>query len=65
MSQLMKNQKSPKLQNPNVFCCPVENCRKSKMPNVQAINIHLKKKHPDLRYKIVQTLEGLPIVRMT
>ena len=57
--------KRPKLQNPNVFCCPVAICRKAKMPSIQAINIHLTKKHPEINYKIDQTSEGLPIVRTT
>jgi len=61
----MINPKTPKLANKLIFCCPVENCRKSKMPSIQAINIHLTKKHPEINYKIVDNPEGSPIARMT
>jgi len=56
--------KSPKLLKPEIYCCPVENCRKSKMASINAVNVHLAKKH-EVNYKIVENPKGSPIVRMT
>ncbi len=59
------NQKQPKLAHKAIFCCPEEFCRKSKMFSIHAVNIHLGKKHPELKYKMELSPEGLPLARMT
>jgi len=56
--------KSPKLLKPEIFCCPVQNCRKSKMASINAVNVHLAKKH-EVNYKIEIIAKGVPIARTT
>jgi len=62
---ILKNAKPPILANKLVYCCPEEFCRKSKMASLQAINIHLGKKHPNCGYKMQENPKGSPIARMT